>query len=412
MDKIAPLKEVINQIRKEKGLKLSELLDRMNDVPQSNFSNAMSGTRRFTLKMVDEVTKALGLEPGSLYMEYIPECYNLKGKINLPKCIEFIEAASKLQYYQPINQLLNEILSSKNSEIRKIFLMAEQLYHLNCTKESLKIFKMIITEDRERDINNQRVLICYFRILNFASRVERMSILYEIHNRLRYIPDKIIKYENVFIEKREIFKEIFKYLKEESLWEETIHISDQIINEGITDIQDVLFYKIRAAREIKNYHLARKMFDEYKININSNDCSLREEWFKLKVETDLNHVTEYFAFLFNHPDRLEESYIYLMNLLIKRDEILLFERALSGAKNLHEKFLVEDNYYTCIYAEYLLRHRKEEGFFLLLNKFDKMIEKKDWRAYVYSALLFEKYRSLGNEHTFYSYLQNLEKVHT
>jgi len=159
------LYQKIQHSMKEKNWKKIDL-SKNSGIHISDISRIFNHKQALSLKHLDAMTKAFGLEAGSLYPYYTEECFNEDRRLDKRRSIQFLYKCITYGYEKQCSDLLQTMKTEKSDSIRAdyltyIFLVAEKLFKAKNEAKSLFLYELII--DYDLDDCSEQLATSYFR---------------------------------------------------------------------------------------------------------------------------------------------------------------------------------------------------------------------------------------------------------
>jgi len=183
----------------------------------SEISRILNGKQSLSIKNLDLLTEALALPQGSLYGDYIQECFNESGTLNRRKSKQFILRCASMDNAL-IDDLLDLVLEEMSKTIRNqncivIFHAAEHLLEGELEEKALELYGFV-TENMP-DHFSKEVAISYYRrfyILRLTDQGKQAQA--QMLEHLNFMPEKYQALSFVWITAT-------SYVQRK--WDETLH---------------------------------------------------------------------------------------------------------------------------------------------------------------------------------------------
>lgn len=150
----------IERYLRENNLSLNRL-GKLTGTNRGGWSTVLgeNPTKVISLNQVDIITKAMGLAPGSLYMDYIQECTK---DIHWKRVRPFIMSCAELNRIDCIEKLLPVLVENTN-HLPWIFTTAEMLYAEKYMTAAALLYQQITEVERQRF--SDRLAMSYYRLM-------------------------------------------------------------------------------------------------------------------------------------------------------------------------------------------------------------------------------------------------------
>ncbi|WP_088014057.1 helix-turn-helix domain-containing protein [Gottfriedia acidiceleris] len=161
----AALYKEIQCICREKGWTKTDLAQE-SGIHISEISRIFNHKRSLTLKYLDAISEAIGLEEGTLYSYFVEECFNEEWVLDKRKTVQFLFKCFTNGYEEHCQNLLQIMTTEKSDSARTIYLhyiffVAEELFKVGKEEKALTLYNLII-ENYSKDMLEQ-LAISYFR---------------------------------------------------------------------------------------------------------------------------------------------------------------------------------------------------------------------------------------------------------
>lgn len=218
----AALFNEIQSICLKEGWTKTDLADR-SGIHISEISRIFNHKRSLTLKYLDAITEAIGLEEGALYSYFVEECFNEEQVLDKRKSIQFLFKCFTHGYEKHCQNLLHVMISEKSVLLRinylnYIFFVAEEIFKAGKEEKALLLYEIII-ESESKDIL-ELLAISYFRRFYILRMTEDgQHALTFVLEYLFCIPKKVRMEAYLWIS-------AFYYRREQ--WEEVLYYAERL----------------------------------------------------------------------------------------------------------------------------------------------------------------------------------------
>ncbi|PGM57802.1 helix-turn-helix transcriptional regulator [Bacillus sp. AFS053548] len=150
---------------RERNMNLTQLA-RNSTIHLTEISRILNHKQTLSLRNLDAITAALNLSEGTLYSDYIEECFNENGILDKRRSMEFLYKCALFGYQDQLKVIFNKVLDESQKAILKknlnyIFLVAEKLFEENKEREALPLYECII--ESMPDHNSTQLAKSYYR---------------------------------------------------------------------------------------------------------------------------------------------------------------------------------------------------------------------------------------------------------
>lgn len=150
---------------KERNMNLTQLA-RSSSIHLTEISRILNHKQTLSLRNLDGITAALNLNEGTLYLDYIEECFNENGVLDKRRSMEFLYKCGFFGYKDQLTIIFSKVLDESQKVILKknlniIFLVAEKLFEEKKVWEALPLYDCIIESLPEH--NSIQLAKSYYR---------------------------------------------------------------------------------------------------------------------------------------------------------------------------------------------------------------------------------------------------------
>ncbi|PGZ92288.1 MULTISPECIES: helix-turn-helix transcriptional regulator [unclassified Bacillus (in: firmicutes)] len=150
---------------KERNWNITQLA-RNSSIHLTEISRILNHKQTLSLRNLDAITSGLNLIEGTLYSDYIEECFNENRILDKRRSMEFLYKCASFGYLDQLTIIFNKVLDESQKAILKknlntIFLVAEKLFEENKEWEALPLYECII--ESMSDHNSIQLAKSYYR---------------------------------------------------------------------------------------------------------------------------------------------------------------------------------------------------------------------------------------------------------
>jgi transcriptional regulator with XRE-family HTH domain len=354
----AALFNKIQKYMKEKTWKKTDLAQN-SGIHISDISRVFNHKQPLSLKNLDAITVAFGLEEGTLHSYYGEECFNEKGYLDKRRSEQFMYKCVTDGYEKQLSELLHTITTETADSIRTnylnyIFSVAEKLFKAGNEEKALPLYELII--ENEWNDYSEQLAISYFRRFYIVRMTEKgQHALTSMLEHLVCMPREIRKEAFLWIA-------AFYYRREQ--WKKVLYYAERLENltkEGEYYARALMYKSFALARLEGSLEKILVLIDRYaQINEYFAEVAVGNRYLALLDFGQLEYADKYLAWLEDREDRyvglprVLEAYLHLDRLadakrLLDWYRHIIVEIAVSKDLWLKQKMYLDFRYAFALY---------------------------------------------------------------
>ncbi|MFF2877566.1 helix-turn-helix domain-containing protein [Gottfriedia sp. NPDC057991] len=206
----------------EKGWTKTDLAQK-SGIHISEISRIFNHKRSLTLKYLDAISEAIGLEEGALYSYFYEECFNEEQILDKRKSVQFLFKCFTNGYEEHCQNLLQVMTTEKSVTIQidymnYIFFVAEELFKAGKEEKALFLYEIIIKCD-SKDVL-ELLAISYYRRFYILRMTE------DGHHALTYVLEYLYCMPKKVRMEAYLWISAFYYRREQ--WDEVLYYAERL----------------------------------------------------------------------------------------------------------------------------------------------------------------------------------------
>jgi len=327
----AALFEEIQCICWENGWTKTDLAHR-SGIHISEISRILNHKRSLTLKYLDAITKAIGLEEGALYSHFTEECFNEEKILNKHKSVQFLFKCFMNGYEEQCQNLI-QIMTTEKLDIRTdylnyIFFVAEELFKVGNEEKALILYEVMIKNDCKENL--EQLAISYFRRFYILRMTENgQNALTHVLEYLFCLPKKVRMDAYLWIA-------AFYYRREK--WEEVLYYVERLrklIKSGEYYGRALMYKSFALARLGSSLEEIIEITEQYaQVNDHFADLAIGNRFASYLDYGQLEYVDQYLNWLEDREDvyvglpKVLEAFIHLNRLDDAKKILVLYKHTI------------------------------------------------------------------------------------